>query len=199
MRKLGIAVGCFVVLATAFLAPQPAAPGLAGTAYAMQQPAQPATLVEEVRNMYTRIQGFIAASATQFPEDKYTWQPTPEVRSWARLVAHVVDDNNSMCSTVLGQQAPPRLDTPNSNESAANKMGKADLEKALADSAAVCAKAFDAVTPANMMERAGNRSKIAALMYNTSHNNEHYGNIVTYMRLQNLVPPSSAGRGRSGK
>jgi hypothetical protein len=29
------------------------------------------------------------------------------------------------------------------------------------------------------------------LIYNTSHTNEHYGNLVTYMRLQGLVPPSS--------
>ena len=41
----------------------------------------------------------------------------------------------------------------------------------------------------------GNRSKIGALIYDTQHINEHYGNIVTYMRLQGLVPPSSAPRG----
>jgi hypothetical protein len=46
-----------------------------------------------------------------------------------------------------------------------------------------------------MMERNGNRSKIGTLMYNTSHINEHYGNFVTYMRLNNLVPPSTAARG----
>ncbi|MNC95706.1 hypothetical protein D3C83_128910 [compost metagenome] len=38
-------------------------------------------------------------------------------------------------------------------------------------------------------------TKIGALIYNTSHTNEHYGNLVTYMRLQGLVPPSSQGRG----
>ena len=62
-----------------------------------------------------------------------------------------------------------------------------------------CNKAFAAVTEANMAERAGptgGRSKIGALMYNTSHTNEHYGNIVTYMRLNNMVPPSSAPRGQ---
>jgi hypothetical protein len=77
-------------------------------------------------------------------------------------------------------------------------MKKADLEKALADSVALCEKAFKAVTPANMMEPAGgrgNRTKIGALIYNTSHINEHYGNIVTYMRLNNMIPPSSAPRG----
>jgi len=53
------------------------------------------------------------------------------------------------------------------------------------------------VTEANMTERNGttNRSKFGALFYNTQHINEHYGNIVTYMRLQGMVPPSSAPRG----
>ena len=199
MGKLGIVSACLVVLATVFFAPQPGAPGIAGgTAYAMQQTAQPASLVDEVKGMYTRIQGFITASAAQFPEDKYKWQPTPEVRSWARLIGHIADDNNGTCSSVLGEKPPARIDTPNSAESAANKMSKADLEKALADAAAVCGKAFAAVTTENMMDRAGNRSKIGALVYNTSHINEHYGNLVTYMRLQNMVPPSSAGRGRGG-
>ena len=117
------------------------------------------------------------------------------MRSWARLVAHVADDNNGACSALVGQPRPARLDTEDTQNSAANKMTKADLEKALADSFAMCDKAFAAVTDANMMERNGNRSKIGTLIYDTSHINEHYGNIVTYMRLNNLVPPSTAARG----
>ena len=60
-----------------------------------------------------------------------------------------------------------------------------------------CNKAFAAVTEANMAERAAPtsaRSKIGALIYNTSHTNEHYGNIVTYMRLNGMVPPSTTPR-----
>ena len=67
----------------------------------------------------------------------------------------------------------------------------------LKESVARCDKAFAAVTDANMAERNGangRRSKLGALIYNASHTNEHYGNIVTYMRLNNLVPPSSAPR-----
>ena len=32
----------------------------------------------------------------------------------------------------------------------------------------------------------------AVLMFNVAHNNEHYGNIVVYMRLKGHVPPSTA-------
>jgi uncharacterized damage-inducible protein DinB len=159
---------------------------------ASSTPAPPTSLVTEVKGFYTAIQGNISKAVAQFPADKQTWQPTPDVRSWARLIAHIVDDNNSACAVLAGEAAaPPRLDAPNSPESAANKMSKADLEKALADSAARCDKAFAAVNDTNMMQPNGRRSKLGTLIYNTSHINEHYGNIVTYMRLNGMVPPSS--------
>ena len=31
------------------------------------------------------------------------------------------------------------------------------------------------------------------LAFNTAHSYEHYGNLVTYMRLNKIVPPSSEG------
>jgi uncharacterized damage-inducible protein DinB len=39
----------------------------------------------------------------------------------------------------------------------------------------------------------------AILVFNTTHNNEHYGNIVVYMRLKGHVPPSTAGAKQPGK
>jgi hypothetical protein len=36
--------------------------------------------------------------------------------------------------------------------------------------------------------------RVNRLIFNFSHNNEHYGNLVTYMRIKSLVPPSSAPR-----
>ncbi len=188
MKQKLCLVMCLVAISAGVAAAQPPA----------QPPAAPQaapTLVAEVQRTYDAIKGNISKAASQFPEDKLTWQPTPLVRSWARLVAHIADDNNGTCSALAGQQRPARLDTEDTQNSGANKMTKADLEKALGDSFAVCDKAFTAVTEANMMERNGNRSKIGTLIYNTGHINEHYGNIVTYMRLNNLVPPSTAARG----
>jgi hypothetical protein len=191
MRTCAAIVTCIVSLGICAVAQQPPA--------AAQQPpgaAQPpSSLVAEVQGIFNGLKGNITKSAALFPEDKNSWQPTPLVRSWARLVAHIADDNNGACSGVLGATRPARLDTEDSQNSAANKMSKADLEKALGDSFALCDRAFAAVTDANMMERAGNRSKIGTLIYDTSHINEHYGNLVTYMRLNSLVPPSTAARG----
>jgi hypothetical protein len=173
---------------------------LSCSVHAQQPPAQqpPAPLpgiVTEVKNAYTSIQNNIVKAAEQFPADKLTWQPTPAVRSWARLIGHIIDDNNSACWLLAGEpQSPPRVDTLDSPESPANKLSKDELVKGLKESVERCNKAFANVNETNMGERngpTGRRSKLFSLMYNTSHTNEHYGNIATYMRLNNLVPPSS--------
>jgi uncharacterized damage-inducible protein DinB len=195
MSKSLCAASLCVLSLSIGLAAQQAAGGRQGAPQA--PPTPPASTSAEVLAMYTNIANFIGRTAAMVPADKFTWQPTPEVRSYARLFAHIVDDNNSACAAIAGvTPAPARMDTGNDKDGwAANKMAKADLEKALADSVAVCQKAFAAVDQTNMMEMQGRRTKIGILIYNTSHINEHYGNLVTYLRLNGMVPPSSAPRG----
>ena len=163
-----------------------------------QPPPAPPGLVAEVKSIYTAVHTNITRAVEQFPADKLTWQPTPAVRSWARLIGHITDDNNGACYLLAGEAArPPRVDTVDTQESPANKLSKDDLLKGYKESVERCNKAFAAVTEANMAERAAPtsaRSKIGALIYNTSHTNEHYGNIVTYMRLNGMVPPSTTPR-----
>jgi len=166
-----------------------------------QQPPPPLPgVIGEVKNAYTTIQANIVKAAEQFPADKLTWQPTPAVRSWARLIGHITDDNNGACWLLAGEaQAPARVDTTDNQDSPANKLSKDDLVKGLKESVERCNKAFTNVNETNMAERNGangRRSKFFTLIYNTSHTNEHYGNIATYMRLNNLVPPSTAARGQ---
>ena len=172
-----------------------------------QPPAQspppavlPTSTAAEVNTMYNNITGFITRSLAMVPADKMTWQPTPDVRTYARMFAHITDDNNGACAAMAGVTPnPPRVDTPAAPDGSwpANKLTKADIEKGLNDSIALCQKAFASVNQANMMESAGGRgtrTKIGALIYNTSHINEHYGNLVTYLRLNGMVPPSSGGK-----
>ena len=191
MKAFVLTVFCVAVLAVSAAARQQ-------TAAPPAQPRPLPTLVVEVQNIFNNIKNNMTKAADQFPEDKYSWSPTPEVRTWAGLLSHIVDDNNGACFLLAGETAAqPRLDNGGKPTDAGKDMKKADIVKALAESFARCDKAFAAVTTENMLERngTGNRSKIGALIYDTQHINEHYGNIVTYMRLQGMVPPSSAPRG----
>ncbi len=77
---------------------------------------------------------------------------------------------------------------------------KAQLSKALADSIAYCDKVIGAMDDKKAMEddevlrRRDDRPRAMVFAFNTAHNYEHYGNLVTYMRINKIVPPSSEGQ-----
>ncbi len=198
MQRVGIVFACALAFSAGAAAQQGAAQGTGqGAGRGPQGP--PPTLVAEVQTMFTALKSNITKAADQFPEDKYGWKPTPDVRSWGALLSHIVDDNNGACFALAGESTrPTRLDNEGQPTDAGKDLKKADIVKLLGESFARCDKAFAAVSPENMMERQGSRSKLGALVYDTQHISEHYGNIVTYMRLQGLVPPSSQRAGGRG-
>jgi uncharacterized damage-inducible protein DinB len=132
----------------------------------------------------------ILKSADKMPEEHYAFKPTPEVRSFGQLIGHIADAQYLFCSAALGEKNP----APGIEKS---KTTKADLSAAVKEAFAYCDKAYalsdDQVTQAVKFFGA-ERTKLGVLSFNSMHNMEHYGNIVTYMRLKGLVPPSSEGR-----
>jgi uncharacterized damage-inducible protein DinB len=131
----------------------------------------------------------IVKAAEQVPEDKYSFQPTKEVRTMGALFAHIADANNFFCSQVTG--APK--DYSDKVEKTAKT--KAEIVAALKASYDVCGAAYGAVTDAQLSKPISifgmNLNWAGALAMNASHNWEHYGNVVTYMRINGMVPPSS--------
>ena len=64
---------------------------------------------------------------------------------------------------------------------------------------------YDALTDANAMEMVtppaepgSPQPRAAILIRNLAHNNEEYGNIISYFRANNLVPPSSENQNQGG-
>jgi len=147
-----------------------------------------ASHIAEGKQTYQPVKNNLQRMAEQMPEENYSFKPTPDIRSFGELVAHVADVQANYCSRVAGD--PKKVN-------AASKTSKADLVEALKESSAMCDAAFDSLTDATAGQPsgAGNRSKLALLEYNSVHSNEEYGYMSVYMRLKGLVPPSSAGRG----
>ena len=141
------------------------------------------------KGFYNYIKADLVKASEKMPEENYSFKPTPEVRSFGQIVGHVADAQYLFCSTVLADGAkPPGIEK--------SKTSKADLVKALKDAFAYCDKAYDGMTDARAAEIVkffGQRdlAKLTVLSINNAHNDEHYGNIVTYMRIKGLVPPSS--------
>lgn len=130
----------------------------------------------------------IAKSAEQMPADKYSYQPTKEVRTFGQMIGHITDANNFFCNMLAGT----KQDYSVKAESLATK---AELQQALAKSFEKCDAALAATTDADLVKPVtifGNQANVSALVTMlASHNWEHYGNLVTYMRINGMVPPSS--------
>jgi uncharacterized damage-inducible protein DinB len=133
----------------------------------------------------------IARAAEKMPEENYAFKPVPEVRSFGQLVGHVADAQYMICAMAKGV-ARPEVQVEKT------KTTKADLVAALKEANAFCDGAFADLTDVKAAEAVKmfgrERTRLAVLNMNTSHDNEHYGNIVTYMRIKGLVPPSSEPR-----
>ena len=100
----------------------------------------------------------------------------------------MADAQYLFCSVALGEKNPnPKIEK--------TKTTKADLIAALKDTFAYCDKAYDGMTDASatqMVKLFGNDiPKLGVLSVNNAHTMEHYGNMVTYMRLKDIVPPTS--------
>ncbi|MFY9582950.1 MAG: DinB family protein [Candidatus Acidiferrales bacterium] len=140
------------------------------------------------KGVYGPVKNILLRSAEKMPEENYNFKPTDAVRSFGQVVGHVADAQYLFCSIVLGEKNPaPKIEQ--------TKTSKADLIAALKDAFAYCDKAYDGMTDASatqMVKLFGSDTpKLGVLTVNNMHNLEHYGNLVTYMRLKNIVPPTS--------
>ena len=158
---------------------------------AMAQTPDLKTLAGGATAYQDQVKGMIQRSAEKMPDLNFAYKPVPEVRSFAQLLGHVADAQYSFCSAALGEKNPA-LGIEKT------KSTKEELVKALQEAFAYCDKAYAALTDANAAEvlkiGKGERARLNILSFNTAHNFEHYGNMVTYMRMKGIVPPSSEPR-----
>jgi uncharacterized damage-inducible protein DinB len=149
-------------------------------------PANPITASE--KGFYSFVSRGVIGAAEKMPEENYSFKPTPDVRSFGQLVGHVADASYMFCSQTLGEANPAK-------DIEKTKTAKADLVAALKDGVAYCNKAFDSMTDAkgSQMMKLFNfdLAKLTVFSINTAHTDEHYGNMVTYLRLKGIVPPTS--------
>jgi uncharacterized damage-inducible protein DinB len=155
--------------------------------------AQPVS--DAVRAQWETAKKNIHDSAVDVPEANYSFAPVPSVvRTFGQIVAHVAGANYEFCSAAKGEKTPK---PENAFDSLATKTA---IVKAWDDSVVYCDAVFKALTDRTASEAidmpfgGGKGVRVAALLGNIGHLNEHYGNLVTYMRLKGIVPPSSRGR-----
>jgi len=148
----------------------------------------PNPLSAATKYMYSISKDDVLKAAQEMPEANYSFKPVSTVRSFGELVGHVADGQYEFCAAVIGDgKQPPGIEK--------SKTTKADLIPALQDAFAYCDQAYNSMTDADGAKRVqffGHQApKLSILSFNFGHNMEHYGNMVTYLRIKGLVPPSS--------
>ena len=162
------------------------------TALAQTGAASTALVSEAIRTLWYGAKLNIQESANQMPETEYGFRPTPQVRTFGQILAHIAGTNYVFCSAAKGERSPHTED-----EFEKTATTKAAIVKALNESLAYCDAAYDTLTDAAAVQvvtlpfDGGQGIRVLPLMENTTHLNEHYGNLITYFRIRGMVPPST--------
>jgi uncharacterized damage-inducible protein DinB len=138
------------------------------------QAAQSPDTATELRKNFTEVSAWVTQAAEMIPDDKYYYRPVDSVRTFGQLVAHMADSYNYFCARGAG-----------------NNVEWADpVEKGNTDKATVVAKLKQATDRCNEVYK-GNSGRVGPLLTNVGHTSLHYGNIITYIRMLGMKPPSS--------
>ena len=152
--------------------------------------AQDNSSSNDVRKDYKTVRDYFLRAAEKMPEAEYDFKPSPDVRSFGQQVAHVADDQYNLCAPARGET---RKAAYTAIESTLSK--KSELVTALKEAFAYCDAAYDALTDASGKELVnfgkGQQTRFEMLNWNLWHTWEHYGNVVVYLRMKGLIPPSS--------
>ena len=160
----------------------------AALASGAQNAAPPSGPAAEVQAYYNRMKGNVIKAAEKMPDADYQFRPTPDIRTYARIVNHITEAQQHTCSALNGTAFDPKTVPSDTAD-------KATIVAGLKASFEVCDKAYGALTDANIAEMVtvgqGKRSRIGMAWGNASHDNEQYAELSTYLRLKGLVPPTA--------
>jgi len=157
---------------------------LANAQQGMPNPiSAPNPLTMTISIFRSNMQDKIMKSAEAMPESKYNYRPTKDVRSFAEILNHVADISYKLCSDVKGEANPA---------TAGAKSSKAKMMAYLKGSFDYCDGVYSGFTDAHLNDAADfwgvKTNKMFVLTQVGNHDALHYGNLVTYLRINGLVP-----------
>jgi uncharacterized damage-inducible protein DinB len=145
-------------------------------------------VVTTAKEIFVRQSKFIVAAAEEMPAEKYSYHPTPDQWSFAKISAHIALSGNAICS-MLSDATPP-----------AGKVSESDSKEAivaaLKTSFAFCDQSLAKLTDAQLGDtityfRGEKKPRARALIELTDDLEDHYSQLAGYLRLSGLTPPSA--------
>lgn len=154
---------------------------------AFSQTKNPVTSV--VQQILPRQEGNLTGAVEAMPADKFSYKPTPQQMSFGKLVVHVIESDNFLCSKI-GDISEPKIPEPSETDS------KEKLAGALKASFDFCKAALDKVDDSKLgdtIELHGGRQgpRALAMIALTNDWADHYSAAAMYLRLNGILPPSA--------
>lgn len=146
----------------------------AASSFGQTTPEKPFDAATDIRNGFNEVNDWVMKAAEAVPADKYNYKPVDTTRTFGQLIAHITDSYNYFCAHAVGNKV--EWATP--------------IEKGATDKGTLLPKLKEAVGKCNTAYSSAN-PQLRPLFINVGHTNLHYGNIITYMRMMGLKPPSS--------
>jgi len=198
-RKIILFLSAFFILCFVASTPGTRSIAAANSPQAQPSPQPPPTLASALDREITSIEKQIVEVAEAMPEDKYNFSPEnlnlpgadyKGVRTFALQVKHVAASNFAIWSPLTGDTFPKDFLGGNGPE---NVKTKTEILKFLQDSFALGHKAAATVTPENMLQTPGHSksTRLRLTTFGVAHACDHYGQMVEYLRMNGVVPPSS--------
>jgi hypothetical protein len=162
-------------------------------------PDEKATFASVLDRQLGNSEKTVVPAADAMPAEKYEFAPTQGdfkgVRNFGAEVKHMAVANFAIGAAILGEKPP--VDLGGGPNGPANIQSKADLMKFLNDSFAYAHKAINSITEANILEPikspfgSNMTTRLALATSLISHPYDHYGQMVEYLRMNNIIPPAS--------
>jgi hypothetical protein len=159
------------------------------------KPVQPSNVSQTVDFWVTEVENHVVPAADALPEAKYSFAPTngkfAGVRTFAEQIKHLAAANYQLAAGTLGEQPPAGTDRETAPEGVKTKT---QIMAYLKGSFASLHRAAAALSETNMNDpiaAKGNRTRLQMMIDSVVHSSNHYGQMVEYLRMNNIVPPES--------
>ena len=156
------------------------------------QGQQTGTLAADILADWEEQQQLIMGIADAMPADRFDFKTTPEQRTYAEQILHIVEVNSMLFESLRAKTPPPAINM--------NVTSKADVLRALKQSYDHGAAVFREFDDADMAEGIdgpsflGRSTRARVAYFAISHAMDNYGQMAVYLRVNDIVPPASRPR-----
>jgi uncharacterized damage-inducible protein DinB len=204
MNKLVLCLSLAVMMLTGAFAQDAAAPKTKKATAAKPAAAPKLDVPAILERNLKDLENDVVPAADAMPEDKYNFAPTNDlikgseftgVKTFALQVRHIAATNELIAAALNGEPSP--LSDAESDLGPEKFKSKAEIMQYLKDSFTHMHAAFAKFTAKNLDEQvrnpfgSGTRPRLGGAIIVLGHTQDHYGQMVEYLRMNGIIPPAS--------